>query len=186
MVLKCFNLPSSSPPTRGSGKRKVNRKWGLWTCLEIVLSDCSNPRRQQSSVLGRHYSWISNSSLIQKKPRGSANCPESKEMARSHQNILRSSLESHSLWRHDSRRSATPWKANKSLLLSLVTHVYSHLSASAKHPLTCVCFSKTSYDITEFPKKPDISTLPSHFQLWNRAELFDAFKRHVWERKRKS
>ena len=30
-VLKCFNLPSSPPPTRGSGKERI---WGKWTCLE--------------------------------------------------------------------------------------------------------------------------------------------------------
>ena len=34
MVLKCFNLPSSPPPTRGSGKERIQ---GKWTCLGIVL-----------------------------------------------------------------------------------------------------------------------------------------------------
>jgi hypothetical protein len=44
----------------------------------------------------------------------------------------------------------------------------SHMAASAKHPLSCFCFSKTSfhliapsktsYDITEFPEKSEIST----------------------------
>jgi hypothetical protein len=31
MVLKCFNFPFSPPPTRGSGKERVQ---GKWTCLE--------------------------------------------------------------------------------------------------------------------------------------------------------
>jgi hypothetical protein len=31
MVLKCFDLPASPPPTRGSGKEKIQEKW---TCLE--------------------------------------------------------------------------------------------------------------------------------------------------------
>jgi hypothetical protein len=31
MVLKCFNLPSSPPPTRGSRKERI---LGKWTCLE--------------------------------------------------------------------------------------------------------------------------------------------------------
>jgi hypothetical protein len=31
MVLKHFNLPSSLPPTRGSGKERTQ---GLWICLE--------------------------------------------------------------------------------------------------------------------------------------------------------
>jgi hypothetical protein len=31
MVLKCFNLPWSPPPSRGSGK---GRLWGKWTYLE--------------------------------------------------------------------------------------------------------------------------------------------------------
>jgi hypothetical protein len=34
MVLKCFNLPSSPPPTRGSGKERIQ---GKWTCLEMIL-----------------------------------------------------------------------------------------------------------------------------------------------------
>ena len=34
MILKHFNLPSSLPPTRGSGKE---RTWSKWTCLEMVL-----------------------------------------------------------------------------------------------------------------------------------------------------
>jgi hypothetical protein len=31
MVLKCFHLPFSPPPTRGSGEERI---WGKWTCLE--------------------------------------------------------------------------------------------------------------------------------------------------------
>jgi hypothetical protein len=31
MILKCFNLSFSPPPTIGSGKEKI---WGKWTCLE--------------------------------------------------------------------------------------------------------------------------------------------------------
>jgi hypothetical protein len=34
MVLKCFNRPSSPPPTRGSGKERIQ---GKWTCLEMAL-----------------------------------------------------------------------------------------------------------------------------------------------------
>ena len=36
-----------------------------------------------------------------------------------------------------------------------------HMSASAKHPFTCVP-SKTSFDITDFPKKLDVSTSQFH------------------------
>ena len=36
MVLKCFNLHSSPPPTRGSG-RKVIMIWRKWTSLEMLL-----------------------------------------------------------------------------------------------------------------------------------------------------
>jgi hypothetical protein len=32
------------------------------------------------------------------------------------------------------------------------------VSASATYSFTCICPNKTSYDITEFPKKPEIST----------------------------
>jgi hypothetical protein len=32
-VLKCFNLPSNPPPTRGSGKERI-QVGGKWTCLE--------------------------------------------------------------------------------------------------------------------------------------------------------
>jgi hypothetical protein len=31
MILKHFNLPYSPPPTRGSGKERIQEKW---TCLE--------------------------------------------------------------------------------------------------------------------------------------------------------
>jgi hypothetical protein len=34
-----------------------------------------------------------------------------------------------------------------------------HVSAIAKHPLTYVCFSKHHHNLTESPKKPEISTL---------------------------
>jgi hypothetical protein len=34
MVLKCFILPFSPPPTKGSGKGRIQ---GKWTCLEMVL-----------------------------------------------------------------------------------------------------------------------------------------------------
>ena len=34
MVLKCFNLPCSPPPTRGSGKERIQ---GRCTCLETVF-----------------------------------------------------------------------------------------------------------------------------------------------------
>jgi hypothetical protein len=71
------------------------------------------------------------------------------------------------------------------LLLSVGSYLYSkhhmsfHVFAIAKHPFTCVCFSetffhvsplakrfftcpqsKTSFDITDFPKKPEVSTSP--------------------------
>jgi hypothetical protein len=36
-------------------------------------------------------------------------------------------------------------------------HAYFHVSALAKHPLP-VCPSKTSFGITDFPKKPEVST----------------------------
>jgi hypothetical protein len=34
MVFKHFNLPFSPPPTRGSGKERIQ---GNWICLEMVL-----------------------------------------------------------------------------------------------------------------------------------------------------
>ena len=46
MVLKCFNLPSSPPPTRGSEKERM---WGKWTCLEMVLWSNSHLRCQEIS-----------------------------------------------------------------------------------------------------------------------------------------
>lgn len=48
-------------------------------------------------------------------------------------------------------------------------HMSFHVSASAKHSLTCDCFSKTSLVITEFPKKPDIST---SVEGWSRTCLY--------------
>jgi hypothetical protein len=34
MVLKHFNLPCNPPPTRGSGKERIQEGWGEWTFLE--------------------------------------------------------------------------------------------------------------------------------------------------------
>jgi hypothetical protein len=38
MVLKCFSLPSSPPPSRGSGKERIQEKW---TCLERFFGEPS-------------------------------------------------------------------------------------------------------------------------------------------------
>ena len=86
MVLKCFYYPYSPPPTKGRGK---------WARLEIVLWQDSNLccqyisrlRSHKSTAVAqstqKHHSWISNSSLIQKKLLGSASRPEFTEVARS-------------------------------------------------------------------------------------------------------
>lgn len=37
VVFKCFNLPSSPPPTRGSGEERLIGQRRVCTCLEIVL-----------------------------------------------------------------------------------------------------------------------------------------------------
>jgi hypothetical protein len=34
--------PLFKPTNQRQGKRKVNRKWGMWTCLEVVLWGSSN------------------------------------------------------------------------------------------------------------------------------------------------
>jgi hypothetical protein len=34
--LKCFNLPSSPPPTKGSGKEMLIGPREMWTCLDLV------------------------------------------------------------------------------------------------------------------------------------------------------
>lgn len=47
-VLKRFNLPSSPPPTRGSGKERIQ---GKRTCLEIVLWSRSHLCGQEISSL---------------------------------------------------------------------------------------------------------------------------------------
>ena len=40
----------------------------------------------------------------------------------------------------------------------LLHHSSLHVLALAKYHFTCVCFSKTSFGITDFPKKPEVST----------------------------
>jgi hypothetical protein len=45
MVLRCFNLPSIPPPTRG---RKKESKVEKWTCLEIVLWNKSHLVRKSA------------------------------------------------------------------------------------------------------------------------------------------
>jgi hypothetical protein len=37
--------------------------------------------------------------------------------------------------------------------------MFLHVSASANHLFVCVCFSKRSFDIAGFPKKPEVSTI---------------------------
>jgi hypothetical protein len=50
VVLKHFNLFSSLPLTKGSGKEKIWRKW-MWTCLEMVLWSKSHLYCQKISSL---------------------------------------------------------------------------------------------------------------------------------------
>ena len=60
-VLKCFNLSSSPPPTRGNGKEKLLGYMGgggEWTCLEIVLWSKSHLCCQKiSSSIHRNPQW---------------------------------------------------------------------------------------------------------------------------------
>jgi len=100
-VLKCFNVPSSPPPTRGNGKEKLIEQRRLWTSLEISLWSKSNLHCQGiSSSVHTHQqqhhnpfiNTIHESSIAgwsRKKLQGSANRPESVE-AESFQNITRS------------------------------------------------------------------------------------------------
>ena len=46
MVFKCFNLPFSSPPTRGIGKKSIRRKW---SCLEKKFGEKSHLHCQEIS-----------------------------------------------------------------------------------------------------------------------------------------
>jgi hypothetical protein len=48
MVLKCFNLSSSPPPTRDREKKRI---WGKWTCVEMVLWSRSHLHSQEISNL---------------------------------------------------------------------------------------------------------------------------------------
>jgi hypothetical protein len=51
-VLKCFNLPSSPPPTRGSGKERLIGQRGMWPCSEVVLRCDFNLHCQDISSSG--------------------------------------------------------------------------------------------------------------------------------------
>jgi hypothetical protein len=48
------------------------------------------------------------------------------------------------------------------------------VSVLAKHLFTCVCFRKTSFDITDFPKKPEVSTSKSFYWAGEKAQWLRA------------
>lgn len=56
---------------------------------------------------------------------------------------------------------------------------FSLLSASAKHPLTCVSFSTTSSDTAEIPKKPEISTSVNGGLLLETSEFSGSLRNSV-------
>ena len=118
-VLKCFNIHSSPPFTRGSRKEGLRVQGRVWTCLWIVLwcksnlscqdisSSIHRKQKQQLSPLtnATHKSATAYNST-QKKLQVSANQPNSAEVARSCRNTTRRSLVHFSLWSHDK-----PWPA---------------------------------------------------------------------------
>lgn len=88
-VRKHFNLPSSPPPTRGSGKERLIGQRRTWTCLETVLWSESSQRCQDvsSSVhTNRHWSTLKHHSRIRRNSRGSTNLCKFTEASRSNQN----------------------------------------------------------------------------------------------------
>ena len=109
MVLKCFYLPSSPLPTRGSGKERWIGQRRTWACLDTVLWGwfqslltgyqqlISHKYKVVALSTHKRYSQISNGSWIQKKLQDSANWPKSMEVARSQQNtpVVHFSLGSH-------------------------------------------------------------------------------------------
>ena len=66
MVLKCFNFPCSPPPTRGSGKARIQWKWTylgkvLWSNSYLHCQETSSAVEQASAAAARsltNTSWI--------------------------------------------------------------------------------------------------------------------------------
>ena len=111
--------------------------------------------------------------------------------ARSRQNITRRLLVHLSLWSHEKQWPINNGHqyhyncigitiTNTSLVYCLLGFIYipskhqvsSHASTLAKHPFTCVCFSKTSFDTTDFPQKTE--------DFASRTAMFLSLETWVW------
>ena len=97
MLLKCFNLSSSSPPTKENRKERLIGQRMVWTCLEIVLRGESSLQCQDIS------NWVHTSQQWQLNPEETLRlhqsawvCRSSKKLPEQHQKFLGSFLSTNS------------------------------------------------------------------------------------------
>ena len=130
--------------------------------------------------------------------------PKAAEAARCYSSLM-SSLVNFSQWHFNKHTSAMQCKPNQYMcviskryrggakqtnawvptvcrVIFIFLHASFHVSATAKHPFICVCFSKNvlshiclskiplcpskiSFELTDFPKKPEVSTSALHLKI---------------------
>lgn len=132
-------------------------------------------------LAGKHHALTSSCNSILKKP----GLPTLLRLGCRHWKKLQETYEQFfgfSQWYHHEQSSARQCKVNQNMcvlvknseveqskpilelplsvgILFIFLHYESfHKSAIAIHPFICVCFSKTSFDLTDFPNKPEVST----------------------------
>jgi hypothetical protein len=126
MVLKCFTLPSSPPPTRRRGKERLlgYRKVDLFRNSSLGASPIFVAYQQFSPVANTKYrsaAAVRSSRQTQhvdqqaqfdpEEPVRFANQPEAAEAGRSHRKLVRSAVVGFSQWCHHKQSSAMQCKA---------------------------------------------------------------------------
>lgn len=170
-VIKHFNLPSSPPPTRDSGKERIQ---GKWTCsLEQILSALSG-NQQFSSQVSRQLHPLANTSRIHQQCWG-RNSQASAGGTRADRNTRSSwlfpsqqRLETNkhytassifSLWSPNKWSSTTQYKADQTNHVSCACFRETVLHKSAFH--LCLLqqnvlshLPQQNTNTTDFPKNP--------------------------------
>jgi hypothetical protein len=144
-------------------------------------------QQRNFNPLSRHHTWISNWKSIQKKPWGSSMSSCLQKLQKPPKKFFGGFLSMHSpqvklskamqvepIHAYCQQRIARQRKANQCssshslwghIYIPCKHHVFFHTSVIVKHPcllqqsiLSPMCSSKTSFDITDFKKKAEIST----------------------------
>jgi hypothetical protein len=166
-VLKCFNLPSSPPPTRGSGKERLIGQRGMWACLDIVLSGdfnlhCQDISSHESATVAQ---LITNSIYQSGMASRLYQLTPVTEVARNCQDTTRSALVCFSLWSHDKQRPAESGKANQCNSIGLYLHPFQASALAKCHMCISQAASKKNTTCLFSAKHPLIRRYPGKHHM---------------------